>query len=256
MKIQQFPPSVTEQLGYYVYVLSTPEGEPFYVGKGIGNRVFQHAKAALETAHKSDKIDTIRRILANNGDVQHTIVRHGMNEETAFHVESALIDYIGLPELKNKVNGHHGNDIGIMSDADMIAKYSAKPITINEPSLLIIINKEFRKIKNGIQIRPDRMSAEELAAQTKEFARQLYEGTRSSWVLSARRNKAKFVFAVCDGLVREIYRIHSWQPCDGRWEFTGEVACDWECYDVLIGGDVSQYLRAKGAQNPIRYIGC
>ena len=256
MKIQQFPPSVTEKLDYYVYVLSTPEGEPFYVGKGVGNRVFQHARAALETEHKSDKLESIRKIIENNGEVQHTIVRHGMDAETALHVESALIDYIGLSELKNEVNGHHGNSIGIMSDADLIAKYGANPVTIDEPSLLIIINKEYRKIKNEIKIRPDQMSAEELAAQTKEFARQLYERTRSSWVLGARRNKAKFAFAVCDGLVREIYRIHSWQPYDGRWEFTGEVASDWNRYDALIGGDISQYLRAKGAQNPIRYIGC
>lgn len=256
MKIQQFPPSVTEKLGYYVYVLSSPEGKPFYVGKGVGNRVFQHARAALETERKSDKLETIRRIIESNGEVQHSIIRHGMDEETAFHVESALIDYIGLSELKNEVNGHHGNNIGMMSDADLITRYGAKPATIDEPSLLIIINKEYRKIKSGIEIRPDRMSAAELAAQTREFARQLYEGTRSSWVLGARRNKAKFAFAVCDGLVREIYRIHSWQPYNGRWEFTGEVASDWERYDELIGGDVSEYLGAKGSQNPIRYVRC
>ncbi|AHI27618.1 hypothetical protein H845_3717 (plasmid) [Komagataeibacter xylinus E25] len=42
-----FSDDVSEQIGYYVYRLVDPRnGETFYVGKGKGNRVFQHAVGA------------------------------------------------------------------------------------------------------------------------------------------------------------------------------------------------------------------
>jgi uncharacterized protein len=39
-RISGFSPAVTEQLGYYVYLLIDPEtNEVLYVGKGIENRI-------------------------------------------------------------------------------------------------------------------------------------------------------------------------------------------------------------------------
>ena len=44
-KITEFPPEVIKELNYYVYRLIDPRnGETFYVGKGKGNRVFEHLK--------------------------------------------------------------------------------------------------------------------------------------------------------------------------------------------------------------------
>lgn len=38
-----FSQSVIEKLKYYVYLLQDPrDNSVFYVGKGVGNRVFQH----------------------------------------------------------------------------------------------------------------------------------------------------------------------------------------------------------------------
>ena len=47
--IPQFSQKVQEELGYYVYCLVDPRDKRvFYVGKGVGNRVFAHANDALE----------------------------------------------------------------------------------------------------------------------------------------------------------------------------------------------------------------
>lgn len=41
--IKSFSSKTKEALKYYVYVYSDPDTkEPFYVGKGKGNRAFQH----------------------------------------------------------------------------------------------------------------------------------------------------------------------------------------------------------------------
>ena len=55
----QFSDEVSKKLGYYVYRLIDPRnGDTFYVGKGIGNRIFAHAlnaSADVNPDNHSDK---------------------------------------------------------------------------------------------------------------------------------------------------------------------------------------------------------
>ena len=56
-----------QELKYYVYMLLDPtDNKPFYVGKGIDNRVFNHLACALTDIDTSNaKYDKIREISQN-----------------------------------------------------------------------------------------------------------------------------------------------------------------------------------------------
>jgi len=236
----EFPQSVVERLGYYVYVLRDPrDGAVFYVGKGTGNRVFAHANEALEHPTATDKLDHIRAIADAGMHVTYEVVRHGLTEDQAIEVESALIDWIGVADLANAVVGHHVERRGRMTVPEIIATYRAEPVTISEPSLLVIVNRLFTR-----NIDSDR----------------LYEITRGNWVLNERRkDKPKYGIAVYRGLVRAVYRIESWeraqarrpeQKRQARWRFSGVVANEMQ---HLIGGSVAAYLDPP-SQSPTRYV--
>ena len=95
MSTLSFPPEVAERLKTYVYRLIDPRnGETFYVGKGQGDRVFAHGRAAIESDDPGSKLKRIREIIAAGFEVAHVIHRHGLDESTAFEVEAALIDAV------------------------------------------------------------------------------------------------------------------------------------------------------------------
>ena len=88
-----FDEKTIAELKYYVYLLVNPEtNTPFYVGKGEGNRVFDHLNEAKEGKKGTDKLDQIQAILKQNKTIEHVIVRHGLNEKTAYQIEASLID--------------------------------------------------------------------------------------------------------------------------------------------------------------------
>ncbi|AQX72728.1 LEM-3-like GIY-YIG domain-containing protein [Dehalococcoides mccartyi] len=235
----EFPKSVAVRIGYYVYILRDPEtDEVFYVGKGTGNRVFTHVRAAIENPSKNDRLQRIRKIRAKDLEVKYEILRHGLSEKEAYEVEAAVIDYVCLPNLTNKVIGHDTENRGRMTVPAIVAAYGAEPVEIKEAVLLIIPNKLFER-----NITPEK----------------LYEITRGNWVVGERRNKAKYAFSVYNGVVIEVYRISRWFPVQARdkqqktqnrWRFDGEVAAELQYY---VGKSVASYI---GAQNPVRYVNC
>jgi len=241
MHIQEFPISVIEKLGYYVYSLIDPETKHvFYIGKGIGNRVFAHANAAISNPSPSEKLDRIRGIHDKGLSVEHVILRHGLTEKEAFEVEAALIDYVGIEALTNQVLGFNSDERGRMSVADIIEKYAAPELNITEPVILITVNRLYQK----------GMSDEKI-----------FEITRGDWVIGIRREKARYAFAVYNGIVRAVYKIEAWNPVvnndpihknSNRWRFDGTIASDLQHY---VGGSTIRYA-TLGAQNPIRYINC
>ena len=235
----EFPRSVIEKLGYYVYLLRDPKTHKvFYVGKGTGNRIFAHINSAISSPLDSDKLDKIRSIQSKGLQVRHSIIRHGLTEKEALEIEASLIDFIGLEGLTNIKSGHHSDYHGRMTIREAISQYNAPKIKIAEPVILITVNRLFRRGMND---------------------EELYEITRGNWVVGERRNKAKFGFCVCNGIVRQVYEIHKWFPVKARsqnaktqhrWRFTGVIAQDLQYY---VGSNVEKYI---GAQNPIKYVNC
>jgi uncharacterized protein len=128
---------------------------------------------------------------------------------------------------------------------DFICEHTPPRLDLNEPSLLIRINKLFQYGSSELQ---------------------LYESTRGVWVIGkGRRDKARYAMAVFAGVVREVYEISSWHPAGstpyqtrdtaelaehkGRWEFIGRVAGPL-IREKYVGGSVEHYFR-QGQQSPV-----
>lgn len=92
----------TEPHEFYVYVLRKPNRTPFYVGKGSGNRIFQHEYEAVRSASRNPyKSKMIKNIKKKDGKIIYTIDSVHKTEEEALIRERELIQKIGRPLLTN-----------------------------------------------------------------------------------------------------------------------------------------------------------
>jgi len=239
MPPDSFPPEVADRLKWYVYRLVDPRnGETFYVGKGKGDRVFQHVKAALAVGDDEDATDLkyqrIKDIHTAGLDVGHVIHRHGVESpEIAFQIEAAVID--AYPGLTNVVGGHKSGDYGVRHASEVIAEYKKEPFVAREKLILINIAKSYDEEEKGI-----------------------YEAVRGCWVISRKKVEAyKLVLAHRRGVVVGAFRPTGWLPStrtnfpwhdgdDSRWGFVGDLA-EQEIRDCYVGKRVPDTYRAKGA---------
>lgn len=234
-----FSTDVIEKLENYVYRLIDPRDfQTFYVGRGVGNRVFQHAKAELKKFEKDEdelttKLKQIRDIRLSGKEVLCVIHRHGLTKDQAKEVESALIDC--YPGLTNLVSGY-GSDRGVITADDLQATFK-RPI-YNEPTDI-----EYVIIKTT--------NAAIQAAQGS-----LYEATRRAWRANFNKvKKVKVVLSVVGGIVREVYEVHEWYrsaESENRVEFIGIPAGE-QIASVFRGKMIPEYYRKKGMASPLLY---
>ncbi len=244
MTVDHFPEEVATELKWYVYRLTDPRnGETFYVGKGKGNRIFDHVKGMKDDyddyAEYQKKQQRINDIQSAGLEVGYIIHRHGMtSESTAYEVEAALID--AYPGLVNKVAGHGSRDYGTRHVSEIIAEHGAEPFKVEEKLILISIGRMWRE-------------------------RGVYEAVRGRWKIHKDRIRSyKLVLAHVRGLVRGAYIPRQWFPgtrehfplesedAPDRIGFVGDPAGP-EVWKKYVGKRVPGKYRKKGAANPIRY---
>ncbi len=240
--MDHFDELTQEKLQYYVYGLIDPRTkQPFYIGKGKGNRVFEHVLGAIKGGPKSEKIDTINDILTSGHSVQHVIIRHGLTEDEAFKLESSLIDFANYfaERLTNEVLGHGAFKFGLMTADEIISTYNAQPLeALHHKVIMININSSYERAKGGVSI---------------------YESTKQAWVIGEKRlPDLQYALADYRGIIVGVYCIKDWYKVmlPGskriRWGFNGEEASD-EIKALYLNKSV-KHTKKRGAANPIRYI--
>jgi hypothetical protein len=232
-EIDSFPADVARKLKTYVYRLIDPRnGETFYIGKGKQNRVFSHIHDAqnLEGDDFDNKMKRIREIHTADFEVAHVIHRHGMDDKTAFEVESGLTNIVG---------GAGGNDFGAMHAQEIISRYCAEPAVFQHKALLINVNRRATEMP-------------------------LYEATRYAWkIKKSKAEQAEVVLAARQGEIIGAFIALRWldataenfpgrDPVPGRFGFEGVEAKE-EIKKLYVGKRVPDEYRKPGAANPIKY---
>lgn len=241
-----FKQSVTEALKCYVYALIDPrDNRIFYIGKGTGNRVYQHAQAAITEDSQSVKLSTIREIQNLGLTVRHYIIRHNLTEHEAYLVESTIIDLLTYPAfnkeniLTNIVSGHHQWDEGIKTDEEINILYDCpkiEPIP-GDKLLLVSLTKSYNQSKaSGVYRRAND-----------------YESARKYWAISPdKADKIDYILGIYRGVVRIVIDVKNNYPCevaeDGtvfkkpRFAFVGDVVQD----SPYLNKDVTDYPFGSG----------
>lgn len=244
-----------KELRHYVYIYSNPETNIiFYVGKGQGNRAFDH----LSDKSNSKKVKYIENLKKQGLEPKIEILCHDLeNKEVALKIESSIIDLLGINNLTNEQKGFRSASFGRMSVEQIQSIYSKQQVNIDEPAILIRINKVFRFDMPPME---------------------LYDYTRGHWILNKERaDKAKYAFSIYDGIIQEIYEIKRWFKAgetysvreelerpdkhrnpeklgENRYEFVGNLATSKIRKKYRLKS--VEHLFKKGNANPIMYIKC
>ena len=247
MPAQSFQDEVADKLNWYVYRLLDPRnGETFYVGKGRGDRIFQHATGEITDTEEEGPVDLklqrIKEITSAGLEVGHVVHRHGITQQwVAYEVEAALID--AYPGLTNKVRGIGSRDRGSRHVEELIREYAAVDFEVEEPLMMISI---------GVLYYSEHLD--------------IYQAVQCAWKVNVdRARRYNLVLARLRGLVVGAFRPNQpWIPATrknfpqlsedmpGRKGFVGEEAKP-EFQALYVGKRVPDRYRLKGAQGAVRY---
>lgn len=247
---------------FYVYGLIDPRNHKiFYIGKGSGNRVFEHEKEMGSDSSKENlKLDTIAEIRQADLEVEKIIIHSGLTESEAFAAEAALINafnYLEANQLVNKVSGHHASEALRAEEFEKI--YGAIELRVSDIKHKILVIKINRLYHRGIN------------------KDELYDTVRGIWKASLKRvREVEYVFGVYNSLIVAVYKPTDWFVCkDAKGRLPrqdGELAKEKEnrvffvdeaferddpmdeCAQFYLHKSISGLKANQGAQNPITYL--
>ncbi|HGO5814687.1 TPA: hypothetical protein ACK3JR_000535 [Mannheimia haemolytica] len=260
--MSDFSTAIIEKIGYYIYCLVDPRNQNiFYIGKGTGNRVFQHANGALnEKFSITDKISLINQIYQAGLKPLYYILRHNIQEEKqALEYKALAIDLLSLVKenqqpLTNIQGGTYSSEKGLMSLSELKQLYDPQELDTDLPVMLITINRGYKEIKQAIK-------SGQLIDED-DIAQAIYQKTCGYWKLSKRRENAKYAVAVYRGWTLAVYEITEWVVAPperpNRWGFNGKILSkDSPIYQQLVDKlTYSSKEDYKPPQNPITYRNC
>lgn len=244
-----------EKDAYYVYMLCknvNGVNKPFYIGKGIRDRVLQHEAAAekeIEDRQReisellsldkklsnderiseekkmfgmikeeiSEKYKKINELGADN--VVKVIVKWGLTESEAFMAESALINAYaftnGRSSLTNVVNGH-------MSEREKASvSCSTKARTLQEfLDECAAAEKCVTDLKEpAVFLKINNLYPQCMQLSVSEQEEAIYESCRACWKLNKDKvKKIKYVFAIYNSQVVGIYSVN-----ENSWKRRSEI---------------------------------
>jgi hypothetical protein len=184
--------------GFYVYALIDPRNnQVFYIGKGIGNRVFSHEiESGKSPQSEKAKLQKIRDIEKSGHEVKRVIVNWGMTESEAFAAEATLINltgYLSADALTNIVAGHHVHEALSVEDFEIMhGAEHLRPEDIQHSIMVIKINKLYHRDMS---------------------AKDLYDVVRGNWrasLNSIQKRKVEYVFGVYNQLIVAVYKPDEW----------------------------------------------
>ena len=98
MKKHKFPSNIHKELKNYIYALYDPSNVsdlPFYIGRGVGDRVFSH----LKESHNDEVQQKIKELRENGFQPNIKIILHGLSVQQAKAAETVSIAMLGKDKL-------------------------------------------------------------------------------------------------------------------------------------------------------------
>jgi hypothetical protein len=240
--MKEFSPQIFEDLGSYVYALKDPRTDSiFYIGKGSGNRAFQHKEDSLISHLETDKLNRIREIEESGNQLQYLIIRHGLTEDEAYKIESTLINVFGYlnHQLTNLMSGHDTQELGIKTSNEIHRLYNPQTLEKLEHSVVIInINKAYKKGR---------------------FIDDVYEAVKEAWVISEKRlNTIEYVLAEYKGRIVGVFKVKEWYQYKSqvgklnRYGFVKDQNIEQSVVEIYLNKSIQKYKK-RGQANPITY---
>ena len=242
----KFPSNIHKDLKNYIYALYDPldlSELPFYIGRGVGDRVFSH----LKESHNNEVKETIDVIKSRGMQPTIKILLHALTIQQAKAAETVAISLLGKDNLANKVKGQ--GSFTRVSPQELIDHYSAQEVTIQHKAIIIIRNPWDPNATEQIQ----------------------YDNTRSAWRLGKKKDLSEYALLVHQGIVKRVFTVAAWYPdgttfntrnnpdpnniqyredyaIRGRFEFVGRLLHPSDPISKLyFGKSVKKYIRASGS---------